>query len=237
MSNFFDMFKSSTPAASEANAQNVLIGSNPTPNLGDSNIIPGAKMPENSSGTIVNPLDAYKTMLDNAGKSSDIQAPSFKLDPKTLGEVSSSMDFTKGLNPDLMQKALGGDAKSLLDVIQAVGRNSYSASLEHATALTETHLGQRAAFDQSRVDKGVKQQLTSSHLSSVANYDHPVVKAELNRVANQYAASNPDASPQQVAQAAQKYIQDLQQAMNPSKTAEETAKASGEMDWSQYLKA
>ena len=234
MNAFLDMFKSSNSNASETNAS-TLQGTATAPNLGDSTATAGGKLPENSSGTVVNPLDAYKTMLDNAGKSSDIQAPSFKLDPKTLGEVSSSMDFTKGLNPELMQKALGGDAKSLLDVIQAVGRNSYSASLEHATALTETHLGQRAAFDQSRVDRGVKQQLTSSHLSSVANYDHPVVKAELNRVANQYASSNPDASPQQVAQAAQKYIQDLQQAMNPSTSAAETAAKSGEMDWSKYL--
>lgn len=194
---------------------------------------PTGKIP-GSDGTPVNPLDAYSKMFENANKDSDIHAPSFKLDPKVLGEVSKGMDFTKGLDPTLMEKALAGDAKSLLEVIQNVGRNSYSASLEHATALTETHLGQRAAFENSRVDKGVKQQLTADALSSAPNYDHPVIKLELNRVASQFAAANPDATPQQIAKAAQKYITDLSQALNPVKTQEEIVKA-GETDWTKYL--
>ena len=75
--------------------------------------------------------------------------------------------------------------------------------------------------------------ITASELSNAPNYNHPVVKAELNRIASQFAAANPDASPQEVAKAAQKYISDLQTALNP-----ETKKGSpeeGEMDWSKYL--
>lgn len=224
-----DMFKSS-PAPDNNSSQpptEKSLSASP-PSTDPSGKIPG------SDGIQVNPLDAYKKMFDNADKSSDIQAPSFKLDPKVLGEVSKSMDFTKGIDPSLLEKALGGDAKSLMQVIQSVGQNSYSASLEHATALTETHLGQRAAFEGSRVDKGVKQQLTSNALSTATNYGHPVVKAELNRVASQYAAANPDASPQQIATAAQKYIADLNSALNPSKTPEQVTKE-GETDWTKYL--
>lgn len=135
-----------------------------------------------------------------------------------------------------MEKALGGDAKSLLEVMQNVSRNTYSASLEHATALTDTHLGQRAAFDSKKIDAGVRTQLTNNALSTAPNYDHPVVKAELNRVASMFAQSNPDASPQQIALAAQKHLQDLSAALTPQKTAEEQAVANGEMDWSSYLK-
>lgn len=184
----------------------------------------------------VNPLDAYKKMFDNAAKNSDIQAPSFKIDPKILGEVSNTMDFTKGVAPELMEKALAGDAKSLLAVIQSVGRNSYSASLEHATALTETHLGQRTDFESKRLDQGVKQHLTSNALSTAPNYNHPVVKNELNRVATHLSRENPDASPQEIASAAQQYIADLSAALNPPKTKAQEQAASGEMDWSQYLK-
>lgn len=185
------------------------------------------------SGTPVNPLDAYAKMFDNASKSSDIQAPSFKLDPKVLGEVSSSMDFTKSIDPALMEKALAGDTKALLATIQAVGRNAYSASLEHATSLTEKHLSQRAEYETSRVNSGVRQQLTSNELSSAPNYAHPVVKAELNRVATQFSAANPDASPQEVAKAAQKYIADLSAALNPAATP--TKQTEGEVDWTKYL--
>lgn len=222
-----DMFKSqpSTPASTPDNKD--LSAGNPATDA--SGKIPGSEQAP------VNPLDAYNKMLENAGKSSDIQAPSFRLDPKVLGEVSSGMDFTKGIDPALMEKALAGDTKSLMAVINQSNRAAYSASLEHATALTETHLGQRAAFDQGRVDKGVKQQLTTNALSTAPNYSHPVVKAELNRVANQFASANPDASPQEVAAAAQKYIADLSAALTPGKTAQEQQQAEG-TDWTQYLK-
>jgi hypothetical protein len=183
--------------------------------------------------TPINPLDAYKTMYENANKGSDIAAPSFKLDPKVLGDVSKSMDFTKGIDPALMEKALAGDAKSLLAVINASGQAAYSASLEHATTLTETHLGQRADYESKLLNKGVKTQLTSDALSSAPNYDHPVVKAELNRVADMYSKANPDATPQQVAKAAQKHLQDLSAALSPAKAAD--AEASEGMDWSKYL--
>lgn len=186
--------------------------------------------------TPINPLDAYKKMYDNANASSDIHAPSFKLDPKVLGEVSASMDFTKGVNPELITKALAGDAKSLIEVMQSVGRNSYSASLEHATTLTETHLGQRAAFEGQRVDQGVRKQLTTDALSTAPSYDHPVVKAELNRVADMFAKANPDASPQQIAKAAQKHITDLSAALNPAtkSNVSDNTDAQG-MDWTKYL--
>jgi len=204
--------------------------------LSDPNPVPDAngKMPD-GSGTVVNPMDAYNKMYEDANKSSDIAAPSFKIDPKVLGDVSKSMDFTKNVDPALIQKALDGDSKSLLAVMSQVGQNSYSASLEHATALTETHLGQRADYENKRIDKGVREQLTSSALSSVPNYSHPVVKAELNRVAGMFAASNPDASPAQIAQAAQKHLQDLSNALSPTKTPEQVQQDSGEMDWTKYL--
>ena len=201
-----------------------------SPTTDEKGLLPG------SEPVPVNPLDAYKKMYENGNNSSDIQAPSFKIDPKVLGEVSNSMDLTKGIQPELMEKALAGDVKSLLSVIQSVGRNSYSASLEHTTALTETHLSQRADFDSKKLNAGVKSQLTTNELSNAPNYDHPVVKAELNRVAEMFSKANPDASPQQIALAAQKHLTELSSALNPGKTAEQQKADSGEVDWSSYLK-
>lgn len=186
-----------------------------------------------------NPLDVYQKMFDNASKNSEIQAPSFSIDPTVLTDVSSKMDFTKGINPELVQKASSGDAAAMMEMIKAVGQNAYRASLEHATKLTDTHLGQRAEFDAKRLAKGVKDQLTSDALSSNVNTNHPVVKAELNRIAREFAASSEyaDASPQQIASAAQKYLNDLHSAMNPadpSKDKNGDAKPA-EIDYMKYI--
>lgn len=175
--------------------------------------------PNSPAKTAENPLDVYAKVFQNAATNSDIQAPSFSLDPKIIADVSSKMNFTQGVNPELLQKATTGDAAAMIELIQEVGRNSYRAALEHSTKLTDTHLGQRAEFDSKKLVKGVKQQLTSDALSSSdnINLNHPVVRAELNRIAQTFAASPEyaDASPQQIAQAAKKYMQDIQEAMNP----------------------
>ena len=169
---------------------------------------PDGKMPGTDPNN-QNPLDVYSKMFDNANNNSDIQAPTFKIDPKVLSEVSGKMDFTKGINGEVLQKATSGDVNALLDIIKTVGQNSYRAAIEHNTALTDTFLTTRGDFEKKSLERGVKSQLTASELSNAPNYNHPVVKAELNRIANQFAAANPDASPQEVAKAAQKYISDL----------------------------
>lgn len=197
---------------------------------------PDGKMP----GTLENmgnPLDVYATMFDNAANNSEIHAPKFALDPKVLTDVSKQMDFTKGINPEALQKATSGDVNSLLDIIKQVGQNSYRAAIEHGAALTDTFINTRSEYESKQLNKGVREHLTASALSDTPNYQHPVVKKELNRIASQFAAANPDASPQEVAQAAKKYIDDLQSALNPStkKTGTSGADDGDEMDWSKYL--
>ena len=192
---------------------------------------PDGKMPGTDPNN-QNPLDVYSKMFDTANNGSDLQAPSFKIDPKVLSDVSSKMDFTRGVNQEILAKATSGDTAALLDIIKTVGQNSYRAALEHNTALTDSYLTNRGDFDKKSLERGVKSQLTASELSSAPNYNHPVVKAELNRIASQFAAANPDASPQEVAKAAQKYIADLQNALNPTAKTESSEE---EMDWSKYL--
>lgn len=196
--------------------------------------------PNNPAKVSENPFDAYQKVFDNAAKNSDIQAPTFSLDPKVISDVAGKMDFTKGINPELMSKATTGDVAAMMQLIQEVGRNSYRASLEHATKLTDTHLGQRSEFETKNLKRGVKEQLTSDALSAGnANLNHPVIKAELNRIAKQFAASPEyaDASPAEIATAAKNYMTDLHAAMNPadpSKTKEGKAKPT-EIDYMEYI--
>lgn len=228
-----DMFRSSSPTSTtEGQSQQPTPGkeslSAPNPVVDATGKIPGTEPLSQ------NPMDIYKNMFDNAANNSDIQAPTFKLDPKVLGDVSSKMDFTRGINPEVLTKATSGDVSALMDIIKTVGQNAYRASLEHSTSLTDTFLTQRGEFEGKQVAKGVKNQLTSNELSNAPNYSHPVVKAELNRVAAQMSAANPDASPAEIAKAAQQYINDLSSALNP-KTSNGSSNSGGDFDWSKYL--
>lgn len=187
----------------------------------------------NSENSVKNPLDVYKKLYEDANKNSDIEAPSFKLDSKILNEVASSMDFTKGIQEDLITQALSGDAKALLEVIKSVGRNAYSASLEHTTALTEAYLAKRQDYEKKRLDEGIRTRLTEEALSSTPNYSHPVLKAELNRIASMIAKQNPDASPAAIAKQAQEHLLTLASALNGE--IKEQPQEQKEMDWTKYL--
>lgn len=195
-----------------------------------------------------NPLDIYSGLYDNANRKDAITAPSFKLDPAKIKEVAGTMDFTKNVDPDLLAKAQNGDTTALLQLINSVGRNSYAASVEHLTALTDHHLTSRSSFEDSRISDTVKKNLTANELSSTPNFSHPVLKTELNRIANQLSQlpENADATPQQIAKQAQEYLTNLANAMNPDKATGDkdqrfdpkTGKPVAQkedFDWSQYL--
>lgn len=240
-----DLFKPAAPKVAPAAAttpQPTTETSTTSSGAGTNVAAPGTD-PNSLKQETQNPFDSYQKMFDNAAKNSAIEAPSFSLDPKIVADVASKMDFTKGLNPELIQKATSGDAASMMQLIQEVGRNSYRASLEHATKLTDTHLGQRSEFESKRVKEGVRSQLTSDALSqgsdTNANLNHPVVKAELNRIAKSFANSPEyaDASPQEIARAAKQYMTDLHNALNPAdpKKDKEGKAKTGEIDYFDYL--
>lgn len=185
-----------------------------------------------------NPLDAYAKLFDNANKSQQSDGPpSFNLDPETLTKVSGSLDFTQGIDPDLLSKATSGDSQAFLKIINQVGQRSYQAALHHGTTLTDKYVGARSEYDRKALPGHVRQSLTDHALSSIPNATHPVIKQQLKMISNQMQAANPDASPEEIAQAASKYIQDLAGALNPQQNSTQSNNQSEAMDWAAYMQS
>lgn len=231
-----DFFKNpSTPAPANAGPTGTPPVATGTPNPAPNTNAGNTNGPDGTN-TFVNPLDAYTKLFDNANKNLDTP-PSFSLDPKVLGEVSGNMDFTQGISPEMMQQATSGDAKALISIIQHVGRQTYQAAMTHNSALTDKFVGARSAYDQKSLGSKVKSELTSSALAQAPSFSHPVVRQELTRIATAMQAENPDASPQQIADAAQKYFTDIYSAVTPQPTAAEQRATKGEIDWDNYFKS
>lgn len=237
----FDLFSTKPATGDSSNPGDNKTGDTTKPNADDKNLsasppttgsdgkMPGTNtMPEN-------PLDVYAKMFDTAAKNSGIQAPDFSLDPKLVNDVASKLDFTKEIAPELMEKALQGDVKSLLGVIQATSQNAYKAALSHGTALTDTFVKNSAEYNNKQLKSGVRGELTTQALSDAPNFDHPVIRQELIRVAEQFAKANPDAPPQEIAASAKKYMTDIANALNPKAPPKE--EKDGERDWAKYLSA
>ena len=194
---------------------------------------PEAPTPRQPDPQPINPLDAYSKMFDT--KASSDGPPSFEIDDAVLSDVSGKLDFISGIRSDLMQKAQQGDAQAMIDLMKAVSQRSYSAALKHTTALTDAHLNRRGEYEKNNVAQNVKTTLTNEALSSIPNADHPVVKAELRRIAENLARQNPDAPATEIAREAQKYFATVYNAMSPQSSPAQQQKAGEIDDWEKFL--
>lgn len=234
------------PAQQAAPNQGQAAPFNQEPNNMDKGIVDpngnanSANPQQQESTTTPNPLDNYSAMLDNGTKAEDNtpKAPVFELDPTRLNEVASNLNFSDGIPQDLMQKALTGDTQSLMEVINGVARNAYTNSLNHAAALTDTHVKQSLDYQQQNLGSAVKTELTSNELSSNPAMANPLVKSQLTQIAQQMSKAYPDAPPAEIAKMSQQYLQDMAQVVVGKPEGEQTTeatKASEVTDWGAYL--
>lgn len=225
--NIFSNMFSPKPAAPAADA--------PAPNTPPA---PGATPDGKIPGTDqhpVNPMDAYAKLWDTTATDTSTP-PAFSIDPTTLDKVSGSLNFTQNVAPELMQKATSGDMAALMQIMNQVGQQAYKASISHNSALTDKFVAARSQYDFKNIGSTVKQEMTSTALqTSVPNASHPVVKQELRRIADAMQKQNPDASPQDIADSAKKYFNELYSAVNPGQTQQEQQAATGEQDWDKYF--
>lgn len=183
---------------------------------------------------IPNPMDIYAEMFKKSEAVTTEGPPAFSLDPATLSDVSSKMDFMRGIPPDLLTKAQGGDAGALIELIQISNRNAYAAALDHSTKLTDTHLTRRGEYDKTAVKSSVKSSLLDQAIATQPNLQNKVVRQEIARIAETFAKSSPDASPQEIVEQAVRYFNDIHEAVSPQ-TKKNTQSAGQVQDWESFL--
>jgi hypothetical protein len=227
---FGDMFRTRTPAPQPSNVQNQQPSNQQQQNNNQGNNpndgIQGPGTPPNSGNQgnpenpqhnqKANPLDQFNNLWDTSKQGQPEAPPSFSIDDKVLDSVVSQQDFTKGVDSELVKKAMAGDAQSMMDVMQAIGRNAYRASLQHGGLLTDKFVSAREAHSEKGFQGKVRQELTTSALADTPNFSHPVVKKQLTAIAKQFASQNPDASPQEIAKMSKDYLQELVTAITPT---------------------
>lgn len=176
------------------------------------------------SSNAKDPLAVFNKMYDNPSNTE--AAPTFNLDSKQLAEVASSQDFTQGINAELFQKATTGDLEAMKQLLNTVGRNAYSASLSHGSRLTDTFVSAREQHSSKGFGSKVKGELISQGLSSIPNYNNPVVRQQLKDTAERLQRQFPEASSDEIKQKAIEYFTELSEAINPqrNKKAAENAR-------------
>jgi hypothetical protein len=181
----------------------------------------------------IDPLAPFAKMYDTATEAT--QPPQFVLDDKLLSTAASSLNFMTGADPALMQRAEQGDSKAIIQLMEHASRTAYQHALSHSSTLTGKFTDAREAFNSKEFSGKVKNELTVNALTGTANFDHPVVRKELVKVAGEMQRQHPDASPQEVANMAKDYITQLSRAVNPDNTSNQQKTQSKATDWDSFF--
>ena len=233
---FFDMFRPAptNPAQSEQQSQqNNQQQSRQSRDMGNSSDDKSSMSDDQNKPE--DPLAAYGKLFEES-KEAPATPPSFVLDSELIGKTASGMNFMQGIPEEVVSAAQSGDAKALMQMMNAVGQKAYQAALSHTTQLTDRFVDARSKYDMDKtLAPRVKSELTAQALSSAPNYNNPVLREKLNEEARRIQQAYPDASPQEVAQMAQRYLTDLAAALNPNSQQQQKQQQDGEMDWAKYL--
>lgn len=158
------------------------------------------------------PLAIYAGLFDNTQKDGEQEdaVPTFALSPDKLQEVAGSLDFTKGVDAELLQKLSEGDLTVLPALLNHVGQQAYSQALSHGTALTDKFVGQYSEHQMKQVAPLVRDQLTQNALADATgeqtiDLSNPVVQKAVKQTATMLQQQNPTLPPSKIAEMAKKY--------------------------------
>jgi len=175
-----------------------------------------------------NPLDAYSSLWDTdskEGDSTDNTPDHLTIPQEALDKVLPTLDFTKSIPAELQQKFNEGDAAAVTQVMNHIGRESYSTAMQHMAAVTDAHLAKRLGSGLTKtIQTEVRSSMTRDTVNNLPNAEHPLIKAELNRVSAQIATKYPEASQEWISQQASQYISSLGDALRPQAQPSATQK-------------
>lgn len=223
--NIFDMFSSAGNAPTPAEAPAPSGGQAPTPEQATTAAQSGvpaafqgtaAESPEQKS-----PLDDFTAIfnIDPKTQGEDPEAaltsPLFNYDATKMQEAASKMNFAQGIDQELAQKAMGGDAAAFMQVLNAVGQNAFVQSAQLNSSVTEQGINTRlAAFD-----KVLPTRISAANTNELLNNDptlnHAAVQPLMKAMLEQTTKAYPNASTAERLDMVKQYMSQVAQTLTP----------------------
>lgn len=188
------------------------------------------------------PFELYSKIFEPEDPAKGPQVPKFSVPDEVLGKAAGAIDFTAGLPEDMVERLNSGeslDSKTIIGLLNHVGRTAYTKSLQHATSLTDRFVGLRSEFDKAGLNKNVQRVLATNSLSKLPGADNPVIKGFLDMTSATLADRYPDKSPEWVAEKTHKLFLDMAKAMTPQEQQQQQDQKdlsqSADFEWDKYL--
>ncbi len=216
---------------------------NPPGNTGTPNTDPVVNADPNK-GQAGSQLDGFKDIFtiktDDKGNpvtpADPLSQPLLTMDPTKLQEAARKMNLAGTIDPQLMTKALAGDAGALAALLNQGAQNAFLAATNATSAIVEEAVRKNnQRYDAALPDRIRDHQLQNS-ASSNPILNHPAAKPLVDGMKAQIAAANPHLSAEAVQQKAEAYVVALNSDMNAATaTAAKAAEKPSGSDFTSFL--
>lgn len=185
--------------------------------------VPSAATPQSDGSVVAIPLagkgDAspnaeyskiWETKLPLEGAAASL-VPTMTADPQRMLEAAKTYDFTKTMDPAMLDAASKGDATALAQLINSAGQAGFAASAQASVTLIKNALTEQGKNFET---KYAPQMLRNANISSAVERTIPLsadpsaapIVAALTK---QLGATFPTASAEEVAQHVEKYMENF----------------------------
>lgn|SRR5574343_23587 len=172
----------------------------------------------------VHPLDGFKDLFapnKPANQQGDANQPAqpqqvaggpetprdyFNINREQFSKAMASVNPSQGVPPELMQKALGGDQQSLIDVINSVARNTLMYSVELNSRLGNQALNSGFTELNGSFDSRMRDFTSRDALYSKDEFKHPALRETAELVRSQLARKFPDATANEIEGKVREYL-------------------------------
>ena len=200
---------------------------------------PAPPQPETFSSQLDKMQALWQTPTDAAGNPiatapNPLTQPVFNNDPAKMAEQAAKLDFTSGITPEQVSKALGGDAAALMELINTSNRNAFLAAAQYSNGVTNQGLlanNQRIIGELPRHIKEVQLGQTTADNPVL---DHPAVSPIVTSLKQMLLNKNPAASPMDINKQVQDFfgvIAGAYSESSPEFKQQQTAAKAGEVNW------
>lgn len=168
-------------------------------------------------------------------------SPSFNIDPVKVAEAAKSIDYSKLIPPDVMTKALGGDATAMAAMLNVVNQAATANAGMNTAKIVEAALANQAqAFMKILPEEVRKNQINMQIVEDHPIFANPQAAPLVAGLKDQFATKYPTATPTQISEFTANYLTDFVKAMggtmpDPSVAAAKIVAEKGQQDWGNFF--
>jgi len=168
------------------------------------------------------PLDGYKdlslpnTTKDAAGNNVPVNTtkptmtPIMNIDSAKILESARQLDFTKGMNPELLSKAGKGDVEALATIINTATQNAYAQGAMATAGIVQSAMTlQEQNFNSKVMPDILRRHAISTTVGESSLASNPAAAPLLSTIEQQLTTKYPTASPAEIKKHAETYLSGL----------------------------